>query len=474
MNPESTLLTYFEQISAIPRASYKEDRIAQFLMDFAAAHGLEATRDASNNVLIRKSASPGYEHAPAVLLQGHTDMVCEKAASAVHDFDTDGIRVLRDGDFLHADGTTLGADDGYAVAAMLALLSEDTLPHPPLECLFTSSEEVGMDGMRNLDKSLLHARLMINLDSCEEASATASCAGGVRTSFSRNTSTEPYTGDTLQLEVSGLAGGHSGEEIDKERGNALKLCARLLRAVAADDGFALIGMDGGSKDNAIPRECRAVFTVSEPKRAHELLEAESSRIRAELGAEDSGFCASLHTGHTDGYRMTKASSDALLSLLCILPNGPQHMSLQVPGLVETSANTAIVHATPEKASVIVSSRSSVESRLDELCAHLETCASLCGFTCLHKNRYPAWAFRCDSKIQEIYRNSYRACIGKEPHIIGIHAGLECGLLSQELPDMDMISIGPDMFDIHTPAERLSISSALRVYELLLHMLASIH
>lgn len=470
MSTEETLLSYFMQISAIPRASYKEEKIAEYLMEFARARGLTAIRDKSNNVLIRKNASAGCEAAPCILLQGHTDMVCEKNAATVHDFDMEGIRVIRDGDFLRADGTTLGADDGYAVAAMLAVLSDDTIPHPALECLFTTSEEVGMDGMRGLDKNLLRARLMINLDSCEEASATASCAGGVRSALTRSCTPEPYHGTALRLRLTGLAGGHSGEEIDKERGNALKIAARLMETVSGSAGFALISAEGGNKDNAIPRESDVLFTVSDKDAARAAICREADAIRAELTDADCGFSAAIEEEAYSGTRMDRGSAAALLALLRILPCGPQHMSVHVPGLVETSSNTAVLHADSERCELILSSRSSVETRLDDLCGVISQCAALCGFSCEHHGRYPAWAFKEKSRIQEVYREAFSACFGQEAKIIGIHAGLECGLLSREIPEMDMISIGPDMYDIHTPAERLSVPSAVRVYNLLLHML----
>ena len=470
MNIEETLFSYFRQISAIPRASYKEAKIAEYLMDFAQKHSLTAIRDKANNVLIRKSASSGCESAPTVLLQGHTDMVCEKNAATEHDFDREGIRLIRDGDYLRADGTTLGADDGYAVAAMLSVLSDDTIRHPALECLFTTSEEVGMDGMREFDKNLLRARLMINLDSCEESYATASCAGGVRSSLVRSCTPEPFHGTILRLFVSGLAGGHSGEEIDKERGNALKISARLLNTVAGESGFSLISAEGGNKDNAIPRECSILFTVSDRDTACASIRREAAAVAAELTEADRAFSVTVTEEAYSGSRMDRSSSVALTALLRVLPCGPQHMSAHVSALVETSVNTAVLRASPERCELTLSSRSSVETRLDDLCSVIAECASLCGFSCEHRGRYPAWSFRDDSRIQEVYSRAFRDCFGKDAKIIGIHAGLECGLLSREIPDMDMISIGPDMYDIHTPAERLSVPSAVRMYDLLLHML----
>ncbi|MBE6562012.1 MAG: aminoacyl-histidine dipeptidase [Ruminococcaceae bacterium] len=464
------LLDYFYEISAIPRASYNEEKIAAYLMEFAKEHQLDAYTDASHNVLIRKPASAGYENAPTIVLQGHTDMVCEKNADSAHNFDTDGIRIIREGDRLRADGTTLGADDGFAVASMMAILADSTLPHPALECLFTTAEEVGMDGMRAFDKSLLRGRMMINLDSCEESFATAACAGGVRSDFRRSCTAETARGKAIRVFVTGLCGGHSGEDINRGRGNALKLCARIL-SKAGD--FRLIRLDGGDKDNAIPRECEAWILPEDAALAKSLIAEEANRIARELSPADSAFRCEITLEDYAGSVLSRDDSKAVLALLRVLPCGPLSMSTGIPDLVESSSNTAVIHASGEEAKITVSSRSSVESKLDDICDLLESCAVLCGFSCEHYSRYPGWDFRRDSRMQEIYLASARAVLGHEGKIIGIHAGLECGLLSREIPEMDMISIGPDMFDIHTPSEQLSVSSAERMYQLVCHMLASL-
>jgi len=472
MEQNHPLLSYFYEISAIPRPSYKEQKIAAHLMEFARIHSLEAVCDASSNVLIRKPASAGYENAPGVVLQGHTDMVCEKNAGTVHDFDKDPIEIVREGDLLRANGTTLGADNGYAVAAMMAILADDSLPHPALECLFTTAEEVGLDGMREFDKTQLKSKFMLNLDSGGEEYATAACAGGVRTNFSRTCERSPVSGEAIRIFVTGLCGGHSGGDIHLGRGNALKICARILSALP--DSFRILRMEGGEKDNAIPRECEAVILTENVPASVSAMRAEAVKIAAELTEADAAFRCDLSTQTADGDAFSAEDSAALLALLRILPCGPLSMSAAIPGLVESSSNTAIVRACGDKADVTISSRSSVESRLDDICALAETCGAVTGFAVSHHHRYPGWNFKKNSRLQEIYRNSTRACLGKEGNIVGIHAGLECGLLSKELPEMDILSIGPDMYDIHTPAERMSVSSALRVYDLILHILASIH
>jgi len=462
-------LSYFYEISQIPRASYKEERIAAYLMQFAAAHRLEAKTDEAHNVLIRKSASRGYEDAPAMLLQGHTDMVCEKTADCDHDFDKEGIHVLRDGDYLRADGTTLGGDDGYAVAAMLAILDDDSLPHPALECLFTTSEEVGMDGMAALDPSWITARRMLNLDSEDEGTATAACAGGVRTYFRRCGEPISARGTALTVTIGGLAGGHSGGEIHRGRGNALKIAARLW--AAAGDDAALISMEGGSKDNAIPRECVLRLLAADAAAVRAPIEAMAEVIRAELSDADRDFRVEIAQAPYDGIIFAASDARALRDLIRLMPDGPLGMSAHVPGLVETSSNTAVIRAGSGEIGLTISSRSSVESRLDDLIALTDTLGALCGFTVEHKHRYPGWEFRTDSEVQALYRAATKECLGREGEIIGIHAGLECGLLAKKIPEMDMISIGPDMIGIHTPQERLSVSSAKRTYELIVRMLA---
>ena len=465
---------YFYEISAIPRPSGKEDKIADYLMEFAKAHGLSAVRDEVNNVLIRKSANGTARDASPVLLQGHTDMVCEKNNGTVHDFLKEGIKIIEEGDFLRADGTTLGADNGYAVAVMLSLLSDTKVVHPPLECLFTTAEETGLDGMQSFDKSLLTARAMINLDSCDETVATAASAGGMTTHFRRNpTTVTPAYKNKILLSVTGLAGGHSGEDINSGRKNALKLCTRLYLAAANVTDTEIVSVSGGNKDNAIPRECSFAFTCADPDSAEVAIRAEEKKIREILAEADHGFTVTTEHSSDEHHVLSHADKEALVSLLRLLPYGPIAMSNSVKDLVETSSNMAIVHAGADGIEVISSSRSSLEAELDDVSALLSLIAKQSGFDAEHKSRYPGWAFNKDSRLQEVYLTSYRNLFGTDASIIGIHAGLECGLVKEAIPDMDILSIGPNMYDIHTPDERLSVSSAGRVYDLLLEMLRAL-
>lgn len=464
------LFDYFYEISAIPRPSGKEDRIADYLVRFAHTHNLTVLRDRANNVLITKKASAGYEHAPSVLLQGHTDMVCEKNADTAHDFDSEGIKIIEDGDFLRADGTTLGGDNGYAVAAMLSILADDTLSHPHLECLFTTGEEVALTGMQAFDKSVLQSKIMINLDSEEENVATVACAGGVRTDLTHTPTATAARDTTLELRVRGLAGGHSGASIHLGLANALKVTARLLTAVRKVTSLRIIEMTGGNKDNAIPRECDVVFAVGNADLAETAIRVEEDRIRETLISEDRTFRAEIMRVETGAPALSTADSDALLSLIRLLPCGVIRMSPDIDGLVETSSNTAIVRADASAIKVTASSRSSVEAELDDVMSIIDTAAAVTGFTANHHSRYPGWAFTSNSRLQPLYMEAYRELFGKEAKIAGIHAGLECGLVKEVIPEMDIISIGPNMYDIHTPDEKLSISSSIRVYDLLVHLL----
>ena len=467
------LFRYFYEISAIPRPSGKEEKIADYLEEFAKEHGLAVLRDAENNVLIRKSASAGFETAPSVLLQGHTDMVCEKNAGTIHDFDTEGIRIIEDGDYLRADGTTLGGDNGYAVAAMLSILADDSISHPALECLFTTGEEVGLDGMKAFDKSVLTSKMMINLDSEEEKIATVACAGGVRTDLTRKPIVAAVDGTVLRLTVSGLAGGHSGASIHLGLANALKVTARLLTAVKKVTTVQTIEMVGGNKDNAIPRECDVIFAAKDAAVAENAIKSEAERIRETLIGEDNAFNVKIEHVETDAPALSATDSDALLTLIRLLPCGVIRMSPNIAGLVETSSNTAIVRADASAIRVTASSRSSAEAELDDVMSVIDTAAAVTGFETNHHSRYPGWAFTPNSRLQPLYLETYRELFGTDAKIAGIHAGLECGLVKEVIPEMDIISIGPNMYDIHTPDEKLSISSSIRVYDLLVHLLAKL-
>lgn len=467
LSPERVFY-YFEELSAIPRGSGNEEAAAKFVETFAKEHSLEVTRDSANNVFIKKAASKGCEGAPAVLLQGHLDMVCEKNSDVVHDFLRDGIKLVLDGDMITADGTTLGADDGVAVATMMALLEDETLVHGPLECLFTTEEETGLGGMKAFDKSKIKAKYMLNLDSEEDDRATVSCAGGVRTDFLiAKIPNEPVNGK-VTLKVTGLAGGHSGGDIHLGRANAIKTAFALLSDI---EGIKLISVEGGSKDNAIPRECEIVFACDDAASAPEMIAENANAYSGRLTKEDAGFKVTAKFERGRFHAFAEKYSREAISLVNSLPYGVLGMCEDVPGLVETSSNVGIIRSGDDSVKITSSSRSSVSKRLDEVIDSLDSLAEKFGASARHRDRYPGWDVTKDSKLQEIYKEAYRDLFGAEPLIVGIHAGLECGLVKEALPDLDIISTGPDARDIHTPDESLSVKSTEKIYKLTREIIA---
>ena len=465
------VFSYFKQLSDIPRGSGNERAAAEFVRDTAVSLGHEAAIDAAGNVFIRAKASPGYEDRDPVMLQGHLDMVCEANRDTVHDFLKDPIELLLDGELLRANGTTLGADDGVSVATILAILSSPDVLHPALECLLTTEEETGLTGMRNFDPSVVKASRLINLDSAGEGEATISCAGGVRSHVHFAVQKSPLDDGraVLRLEVAGLAGGHSGEDINLGRKNAIVEAVRILYAGTKASPVRILSFEGGNRDNAIPRECAAVFAVKDPAAFRAAAGEEIAKIRSECVPDDEGFRAAFSDGEA-GPALDENASLSLLALLRNLPNGVHGMSRSVPGLVETSSNLAVVRETGDSYEIVVSSRSSVESRLDDMQNRVECAAAAAHAGTTHISRYPGWDPMHDSPLQRLYLETWKSLFGTEARVIGIHAGLECGLLKGKRPDMDMISIGPDIKNLHSPDEVLNVSSLSRMYRLVCAML----
>lgn len=468
------VLDIFKEISAIPRGSGNEKAIADHIEEFARGFGYFVTRDAWHNVIVRRPASAGYEHVPSIVLQGHIDMVCEANSDTVHDFLKDPIRVIEDGNILHADGTTLGADNGIAVAIMMALLEKEDLAAPMLECIFTSDEETGMSGMENLDTSCILGRHMINLDSAGEGEATVACAGGVRSLLTLPVTREKLAEGEIvwKLSISGLAGGHSGEDIHRNRKMATRTAAQLCGILQNKCGIRLISLNGGNKENAIARECTAVFASAADA---DVLQAEvavqTAILRKNLVEEDKNLCVSLTAGEAEWDPMTYESTTTALALVHLVPAGVWAMSLHIPDLVETSANIGILTTYADSMTVNVFVRSLNEEGVDEMENLLRYCASLSGAQIELHNRYPGWAFRDSSVMQEMYKNKWTELFGTEPKIAGIHAGLECGLFMKKIPDMDIISIGPDIRNLHSPDEMMTLSSLDNLLLLLFAMLA---
>lgn len=446
---------FFEELCAIPHPSFHEERVADYLEEFARVRGLECYRDDLHNVLIKKPATKGQEGRAPILFQGHTDMVCEKNGDVEHDFLKDPLKLFLDGDLLGARGTTLGGDDGIAVAAMLAILDGELDAHPPIECLFTVCEEVGLNGAKGFDYSRLSARCLINMDSEVLGVVTVGCAGGMRSELHVDSVWEENARPILEITVRGLAGGHSGCDIHRGRANANRLMGRLLTALP---DVRVSRIDGGSKDNAIPRECVACVAVDDVCSAKEILRALSEEIAGELCADDADFSLDVRACACVSEVLDEACTRRILAILSAVQNGVLEWHRDVAGLVEFSRNLGVVRTERDGVTFVLSSRSSIEGRLDATVRELDALGAALGCRVCHHSRYPGWSYAPVSPLRDAYLRAFREVTGKECRVEVIHAGLECGIIYSHLPDMDMISVGPDMSDIHSPDERLNLSS----------------
>ena len=460
------LFQIFEEISAIPRGSGNEKGIADYIENFAKSRGLFCVRDAADNVFARIEATSGRENENAILLQGHTDMVCEKNSDTEHDFEKDPLKLYIDEKgWLRAKGTTLGADNGVAVALMLYILDGGLESHPAVECLFTTSEEVGLDGAKAFDYSVVKATGMINLDSEAEGIVTVSCAGGIRSDLMMKPRRAPLCGTAVEIKLSGLAGGHSGAEINCGRANANKLMGRILATLLGKVKFNLVTIEGGSKDNAIPRECRAVIAVDENEAndAKLVIKSEVDAIYAELSECDKSMAVSCKEVSGYSVMLDDEYTRCAVTIPAVATNGVMAMSQDIEGLVEYSRNLGVIKDNGEILEYIFSSRSSVESRIDASCTELDTLAAITGCTTKHYSRYPGWKYEKESILRDKYVESAKRVLGKDAVVEAIHAGLECGIIKANIPAMDIISIGPDMRGIHSPDEELDLDSFARLW-----------
>lgn len=472
-DPTSIILEYFEEINAIPRCSQNETRLCQWLQRWAADRNLSCDRDEAGNLVVQIPGSAGCESAPTLVLQGHMDMVCEKTPESSHDFDKDPIISHREGDWLTATDTTLGADNGIAIAYMLALAEDDAFTHPPLELLFTVDEETGLNGAKLLDPKFLKGRMLINLDSEDEGVFTIGCAGGIDTTLTLSTPIRsvPAQDPVLHLVVGGLKGGHSGIDIHKHRGNANKILARTIAQIQSVSPVQLISINGGSRKNAIPRDAEAMIWIDPSKTAEaEHVAAEMAQtIKKEFAAIEKDLFVTLtavpenNAGEMAiGQKATKQTIQMLLSL----PNGVYHMSSELEGMVETSSNLATVTLTDGKLIVLSSQRSASASRLDEITAVVHSIAHLAGATVEDQDAYPPWQPRVDSVLLSQSKKTYRMLYHQEPVIQVIHAGLECAVIGDIYQGMDMISFGPTIRNPHSPDERIWIPSIEKVWNFL--------
>ena len=462
---------YFEEISNIPRGSYHEKEISDYLVSYAKAHELQYWQDSLYNVVMKVPGSKGREEEAPLIMQGHMDMVCEKTKDCDIDMEKEGLRLAIDGDYVYAKETTLGGDDGIAVAYMLAIADDKTISHPPLEYIITVSEEVGMEGAGHIDLSMLKGNQMLNLDSEEEGIFLCSCAGGMSV-VSKLPVTRRMSDDMtfMKITVDGLSGGHSGCEIDKERGNADILLGRVLFAIREKFSFELAELYGGKKDNAIPVTAESIIGVQESdvSKILSLCDTLDETFKTEFALSDKDVKVSAIVEST-GSKEVLAKGDVanIISLLMTFPNGVMAMSTSVKGLVETSLNLGIMKLEKDCMYFRQSVRSSVTSRKQYIADKVRTLVTSFGGTCDMEGDYPAWEYKKESvvrpKVMDLYRNMFH----KEPVMEGIHAGLECGLLAEKIENLDCVSMGPDILDIHTTAERLSISSTKRMYEFLI-------
>lgn len=464
------VFAHFEQLCAIPHGSGNTKAISDYLVRFAAARGLRHIQDAHNNVIIFCPGTPGYETAAPVILQGHMDMVCETAPDCAKDMTSEGLDLFVDGDTIGARGTTLGGDDGIAVAMALAILDADDIPHPPLEVVLTVDEETGMLGADALDASVLQGRTMLNLDSEDEGILTVSCAGGNVSVCTLPVTRAAFPGTALTVTVGGLLGGHSGAEIDKGRGNANQLLGRVLYAVGARTALRVICVDGGLKDNAIPRESRAVITIADPDAAQAAIADMDAALRHEYAAADPDVFVRAEPAHPQMPPMNAASTQRAVCMLCCLPNGIQAMSQDIPGLVQTSLNLGILTTSEQYVQASFCVRSSVATQKEMLVARLRCLMAQLGGSVDVSGDYPAWEYRNDSPLRERMINVFREQYGHDPKVEAIHAGVECGLFAGKLPGLDCVSFGPDLTEIHTCRERMHITSVQRVWRYTLEVL----
>lgn len=472
LKPENVFY-YFEEIANIPHGSKNTKQISDYLVNFAKERNLEHYQDELNNVVIIKEASEGYESAEPVIIQGHMDMVCEKENGSTIDFEKDGLELYVDDGFVKAKDTTLGGDDGIAVAYALALLDSKELKHPRLEVVITVDEEIGMLGAVDIDLSMLKGHIMLNIDSDVEGEFLTSCAGGMSINSSIPVTRTSQTGLETIITLTGLDGGHSGAEIHKEHGNANILMGRILENIFNELPFGILDIKGGLKDNAIPRECTVTLLIPEEAREDvtRIVNATAKELAAELSVADPATRIDLSFGNvTEKNVLDYASVNKIILYLRTVPNGVINMSQVITGLVETSLNLGILELKDNELSTLTSIRSSVATRKDDLKKRVMNIIEMLGGECEAEGEYPAWEYNDHSTLRPQVVKVYQELFGEEPKLTAIHAGLECGILSDKIPNLDCVSFGPTNYDIHTPKERLSISSTERYWNFLVKFL----
>ena len=468
---------FFERISDIPRGSGNEKAISDYLLNFGKELGLETIQDEALNIIIKKPASKGYENAPTVIIQGHMDMVCEKNNGTAHDFEKDPLKLRIVDDYIYATDTTLGADNGIAVAYGMALLADNNIPHPALEILITTDEETGMSGAMAVCKDNIDGKLLINLDNEEEGELLVSCAGGVRTNSAVKIEWQDKVNKTdMAINISGLKGGHSGMDIIKERGNSNKILGRILKALREELEFNIVKINGGSKNNAIPREAEAIISIddSNVNKVTSIVNNLTAVFANELKSQDPELKISVNKVTANEVKeFNKTTTDKVINLLYLYPNGVNTRSTEIDGLVESSTNLGVLSTGEDYVEFDSAVRSSVPSLKKEIESRIKTITEILGAEFSSKSDYPGWEYNPNSKMREICQKVYKDMTGKEAKIVAIHAGVECGLFNEKLGNLDMISFGPNLYDVHTPQEHMSITSVKNTWEYLLKVLAEI-
>ena len=468
---------HFEEICKYPRPSKKEEKIAAYVVSVGKRLGLQTEKDKFGNVLIRKPATPGYENRKTVVMQGHIDMVCEKNRDVEHDFDNDPIYPYIDGDWVKAKGTTLGADNGIGVATALAVLEAKDIEHGPIECLFTLDEETGLTGASSLKKGWLKADILINMDSEELGTLFIGCSGGKNTAakFKAKLEKAPRNYSAFELKVGGLKGGHSGLEIHVGRGNAVKILNRLIWEYSQENKIHLAEINGGNKHNAIPRESFAVVLVpkADEKRLKKFVAKYNETVKAEYAVVEPDLVVSMEKHAAPEKVMDEKTQKHLVNALYAVPHGVIKMSNDIPGLVETSTNLAVVETKGKNIDIVTSQRSPVASENVDITNMVTSVFKLAGAEISYGDGYPGWAPDIHSDVLKVFKSTFEKMYGKEPEVTAIHAGLECGIIKEKYPDMDMISFGPTMFGVHSPDEKLQISTVPEFYNQLVNVLKNI-
>jgi len=457
---------YFQEICKIPHGSANTKAISDYCVSFAKSNGYKYVQDRADNVIIYADGTKGYEKSETVIIQGHLDMVCDKTSDCEKDMTIQPITLCTDGEFVFAKNTTLGGDDGIAVAYMLALLADKSIPHPPIEALFTADEEIGMLGATALDSTLLRGTRLINIDSEEEGILTVSCAGGVRAICSIGFNTEKNKGDFYKITISGLTGGHSGVDINKGRLNANKLLGRMLNYLHQEVNFKLCSVSGGKKDNTIPNEATATICINsdDTNRFYTAVKHFSNMVVKEFHITEPHLKISCSKTINTGKCMDYHSTQKILFCLLQIPNGVQTMSPDIPDMVQTSLNLGILNTESNRVTLSFLLRSNAATGKQALVQKLQSFINYLGGYIDFRADYPAWEYRADSRLRDIMIGTYYELYGNEPVVTAIHAGLECGILAGKIKNMDGVSFGPNLYNVHTPKEKMEISSVERCWE----------